>query len=571
MRDGVRIAVELWLPPSAEDGEKFPAIVWFTRYWRAGMESQAGGNHSPRLGDLMNAAGYVFAHVDARGSGASFGQRFVEYPDEEVRDAGEIIEWLSAQTWSNGRIGTDGISYTGNTAELAAASNHGALKAATPRFTDFDNYAQIHFPGGLQSTAYLKDWGIFVKALDRNDIETLHAIDNMPTYKAMLGVKPVDNDPDQALLRECIKDHVHNVYFVDHGRNWLFRDDLAGITPDGERIARRPLFTYRDEIESAQIPMMHWAGWLDSGTADGALARFATFKAPNLTIIGPWNHGAITSANVFAAEPGPPVPSIQEQWQQVFSFFEPYLKNGTAAPIMRVVRYFTMGRDEWHTTDVWPPRGITYKPWYCSNHEQLDVQPQTELGSEDRYAIDFEAASGKTTRWSTSMGGTPVDYGDRTTADALLLCYTSSPLKSPLEITGHPVVTLYVSSTHTDGAFIVYLESVAPSGRVTYLTEGMLRAIHRKISDAPPYENFGPYHSFLRQHAMPLVPGEVAELSFKLFPTSVEVPAGHALRIAIAGHDKDTFVRVPETGSPLIQLHRGGACPSRIELPIRQA
>jgi putative CocE/NonD family hydrolase len=211
----------------------------------------------------------------------------VDYPDEEVRDSGEIIAWLSAQSWSNGRVATDGISYTGNTAELAAVPNHPALKAATPRFTDFDNYTQIHFPGGLQSRLYLANWGTFVKALDRNDVETLHSIPNMASYRRWLGIKPVDEDVDGMLLKAAIDDHKHNVYFVDHGRDWLFRDDLCGITPNGERIDRRPLFTYGREIERAQIPMMHWAGWLDSGTADGALARFASFDAPNVTVIGP--------------------------------------------------------------------------------------------------------------------------------------------------------------------------------------------------------------------------------------------------------------------------------------------
>jgi uncharacterized protein len=40
-------------------------------------------------------------------------------------------------------------------------------------------------------------------------------------------------------------------------------------------------------------------------------------------------------------------------------------------------------------------------------------------------------------------------------------------------------VTLYIASTAEDVAFHIYLEDVAPGGHVTYLTEGVLRAIHR--------------------------------------------------------------------------------------------
>ena len=72
-------------------------------------------------------------------------------------------------------------------------------------------------------------------------------------------------------------------------------------------------------------------------------------------------------------------------------------------------------------------------------------------------------------------------------------------MQADVEITGNPIVTLYVSSTTPDAAFHVYLEDVAPDGTVTYITEGMLRAINRKVSnEEPPYVQFGPYHSLER-------------------------------------------------------------------------
>jgi putative CocE/NonD family hydrolase len=79
-----------------------------------------------------------------------------------------------------------------------------------------------------------------------------------------------------------------------------------------------------------------------------------------------------------------------------------------------------------------------------------------------------------------------VFYGDRAEADRRLLTYTSAPLTDDVEITGHPVVTLYVASTATDGAFYVYLEDVDENGRVTYVTEGQLRALHRRLTDRDP-------------------------------------------------------------------------------------
>ena len=128
-----------------------------------------------------------------------------------------------------------------------------------------------------------------------------------------------------------------------------------------------------------------------------------------------------------------------------------------------------------------------------------------------------------------------------------------------------------MTSTATDGAFFIYLEDVDTSGKVTYITEGQLRAIHRKISaDSPPYKLLVPYHSFKRKDAMPLMPGEIAELKFGLLPTSVLIKKDHRIRIAIAGHDKDTFARIPPEGTPLITVIRNKSHASYIDLPVIQ-
>ena len=67
---------------------------------------------------------------------------------------------------------------------------------------------------------------------------------------------------------------------------------------------------------------------------------------------------------------------------------------------------------------------------------------------------------------------------------------------------------------------------------------------------------------------MPLVPGQVAELKFGLQPISVLVKKGHRLRVAIAGHDKDTFIRVPAEGTPTVAVQRNSRGLSMIDLPV---
>ncbi|MBT9137107.1 MAG: putative serine esterase [Firmicutes bacterium] len=96
-----------------------------------------------------------------------------------------------------------------------------------------------------------------------------------------------------------------------------------------------------------------------------------------------------------------------------------------------------------------------------------------------------------------------------------------------METTGYPVVTLCVSSTEDDATFFVYLEDVDESGVVRYITEGILREVHRRLSDeTPSCFSPGPYRTFKRRDLAPLPPGETVELSFALLPTSVLLRRG---------------------------------------------
>jgi hypothetical protein len=103
---------------------------------------------------------------------------------------------------------------------------------------------------------------------------------------------------------------------------------------------------------------------------------------------------------------------------------------------------------------------------------------------------------------------------------------------------------------------------------VTYVTEGQLRGIHRKVSSDPPYRVVYPYHSLRKADAAPLVPGEMTTLTFGLIPTSVVFKRGHRIRVALAGSDKDTFARVPKNQTPVWTVSRSRTSASFIELPV---
>ena len=144
------------------------------------------------------------------------------------------------------------------------------------------------------------------------------------------------------------------------------------------------------------------------------------------------------------------------------------------------------------------------------------------------------------------------------------------PLAADHELSGHPCVTMHLSASEADAALHVYLEDLAPDGTCRYVTEGMLRALHRKECAAPKqHQVVGPYRSYTRADASPLAPGDVATLRFSLLPTSWRAAAGHRLRVAIAGADADNFGQVPHGRPPVLSIRRGGVHASSIVLPLR--
>ena len=567
MRDGVKIAIDLCLPKDLPAETKLPAILIMARYWRSfatRTPDQPGkvplGPRDP-IADFLIKHGYAVVLVDVRGSGASFGTwEYVTSPTE-MADMAEVAAWAAQQPWCDGPVGAVGISYEGSTAELLAAGGEPAVRAIVSQETEFDLYTDIVFPGGIRNEWFIETWNDTNLQLDRNKVPKAWG------WSARLfvtGVRPVDKQQLQAAIEE----HKQNPDVHAAVGGITYRDDLFGAT--GATLDEMSFFNHRAAAERSGVAIFSWASWLDGNTANAVLHRFINLNNPQVAVIGAWSHNMKTHASPYAEPKAQPVPDQNSQWREVFSFFDHHLlvqKDNRFEE--KVLYYFTLGVEKWQKTAVWPPEGTQTQRWYMEENGKLSTDEPTIDNGQDSYKVDLQATSGTQNRWHTPDGMTPVIYKDRAKADQKLLTYTSEPLPADVEITGHPLVTLHVTSTATDGAFYGYLEEVDHKGVVTYLTEGQLRAIHRKISSAsPPYRTFGPYHSFQKKDASPLVPGEVTEISFALIPTSVQIRKGHRLRIAIAGHDKDTFAPVPEGEIPTITIQRNASFASYVELPV---
>ena len=232
------------------------------------------------------------------------------------------------------------------------------------------------------------------------------------------------------------------------------------------------------------------------------------------------------------------------------------------------IHYFTMGEGRWKAADHWPPQA-TKVPYYFSGNHQLTTVPPTGSNGADIYQVDVTAGTGPQSRWHTLLGRPIMNpYPDRELQGQKLLLYTSPTLEYDLEVTGHPMVSLWVSSTATDGNFFLYLEDVNEAGEVSYVTEGLLRALHRhRSTDTPPYQDVVPYRSFQRKDGKPLSPGKITHLEFELLPTSYLFKKGHRIRVALAGADKDHFPLIPPS-PPTLTYYRNATFPSHVILPV---
>ncbi len=568
VRDGVKIAATICLPKGLSPDSKIPAVITQTRYWRAMelripfrwiLDSMATNAPNP---EVVTSRGYALIYTDVRGCGASFGSRITPFSEDEVKDGYDITDWIIKQPWSDGNVVSKGISYTGTTAELFARNNHQAIKAVIPGHGFWDPYTDVAFPGGCFDNAFIQLWSFLGKNLDLNNPRVFRQI-RPEAWLLTKGVKPVKSDKDLKFFHEALGQHDANMYVYEHTLTENFRDDQI---LDGSSFDDFSIFDRKDEIERSNVPVLAWCSWLDSGYCDAIIHRFMNLSNPQIAILGDWTHGAVEPANQFFPSRTSVTPTPKDKVNAWMNFFDKCIYSGGIQG--QVIYYYTLVEEQWKKSNVWPPIGHDYQKWYFSEKFTLArKKPENDIG-EDIYKINFRATTGRNNRWWALLG-LPITYENRAKVDEKLLCYTSQSFEEDTEITGQIILCLYLASTHEDGAVFAYFEDIDEEGNITYITDGQFRLIHRKVlSKEPPYKILIPYHSYKKEDSAPLIPGEITEVKFGFHVTSVLIKKGHKIKIAIAGADKDTFLRYPSEGKPTITISRNSVNSSYLDIPI---
>jgi hypothetical protein len=574
MADGCRLAVDIHLPAATPSGHapptRFPTICVFTPYYRrfALAPGARGTEPSPNIfkyRDMFVPRGYALVVVDVRGTGASFGTRDSFRSPKERDDSRAVADWIVGEPWSDGRIGATGISYLGAAADFFASTGHPAVKAIAPLFSVWDTYGDHYYPGGVLLTGLAETYEKLIRALDedRRDILRTFAYYADPN---LAGPCPVDEDTDGSVVRAAVAEHRANFRMPDFITEFRFKEEPLPYDASFSSASFSP-YHYAHGIRP-DVAVYSVSGWMDgAGYTNGAISRHLTLPNPHkYLLLGPWDHGARVNVSPWRAQVEPEFPLMAE----VLRFFDQHLAGIDAGLTAEApVHYFTLGEEAWHAAEQWPPIGEAPARLFLASAETLGRD--TGAPGSDSYKVDFSFGTGSHTRYERIAAIDNRDYyGDWHGRDAALLRYTSMPLEADAELTGHVSAELWLSSSEPDAAIHLYLTEVEADGRERYVTEGVLRALHRKDApDTPAHRTKWPTHSFRRQDAAPLKPGEATRLTIALLPTSWHLRKGSRLRLAIAGADADHYAQVPHGRPPTLTLHHGGAQVSRLELPLR--
>jgi putative CocE/NonD family hydrolase len=499
--------------------------------------------------------GYAVIVVERPGTGASFGVMNASF-EVGAKEVNEILNWIAAQNWCDGNIGMYGDSFQAMIQFAAAATGNPYLKALFPTSSGFDMYSAVTYPGGVLNKTFASFFSWSTSFLEQ-----------LPT--------PVDSDRDGSMLAQAQKERSGStlakqseVWF----RKFPFRDS---VTSDGNRIWEGPgnLYPLLDRINRSGIPVYMTTGWYDlfSGAGDMFL-WYANLTVPRRLLVRPADHSQVEK-NQFDLD-------FEAEVHRWFDYWLKGIDNG----IMKEppIYYYVMGdskKDAWRTSAQWPLGNEKLTAFYLAqgktgsiasiNDGFLRPDPPDQQEAADAYAVDYSTTSGKYSRWYAVNW--PRNYPDMQSNDQKALTYTTLPLETDVETTGHPVAHLWLTTNAPDLDVFVYLEEVEGSGKSTYLSEGNLRASHRKVGRAP-YHNLGlPYHSHYQTDSELIPDGNPVELVFSLLPVSYQFHKGNRIRITIAFADADNFETPVIDPAPKLQLLRDINHPSFIQFPIVQS
>jgi len=550
MRDGIKLFTRVYTPK--DDSQAWPILLTRTPY---DLKPYGADNYSDPGGAFETFAKDTFILVtqDVRGRYGSEGEFVHVRPFnpkkgprdiDESTDAWDTIDWLVKNVpGNNGKVGVFGISYPGFYTAMGMIDSHPALKAASPQapVTDWFVGDDLHHNGAFLLS---QNFGFFYYFAQRAD-DPLHEDTkdfHFPTpdgYNFFLRMGPLINSD--------------RLYFKGCSPAW--KEFLEHSTYDSWWQARN----MRPHLKNVRCAVMTVGGWFDAEDLFGPLETYRWTEQlnpgiTNLLVMGPWAHGEWGGG---AGDRLGPI-SFHAKTGEFFRekielpFFRRYLKGDNSVAAAKV-QVFETGTDQWRRFDAWPPASVTRRTLYFHPRGALSFEPPAAKNDEfDEYISDpakpVPFTQEPTTGYPRSY---PIEDQRFAASRTDVLVYETDPLPEDLTLAGPLQARLHVSTTGTDGDWVVKLIDVYPGdypdpdpnpgnvklGGCQQLVRGdVLRGRFRNSLEKPE----------------PFVPGQVTPLQFTLPDIFHTFRSGHRLMVQVQSswfplvdRNPQTFVEIP--------------------------
>ncbi len=551
MRDGVVLRADVLHPKSAGP---FPVLVYRTPYGKENAQRD--------YTTFVHAAerGYAVVVQDVRGRYESAGE-FLPY-QQEGKDGYDTIEWAAKQPWSNGAVGTFGLSYPGAVQWLAAVENPPHLKAMVPAMT-FSSAQNFFYAGGAWDMSWI-EWIWFNIAPDAR------AKKNLPGPRTEKEAAAAWKQDGQRMLSQLPLAEL---------------PDLKSVAPYYYEWLRHPFedrwwdwCDLRNKYDRVHAAVLNLSGWYDDNYGpEGATTNFLGLlksrsgqpHAQAHLLLGPWVHGVDSTQKARAGERKFPPSAVIDYDEVVLRFLDQYVRgidNGIDKE--KPIRYYVMGANQWREADSWPP-AATETPYY------LDVPASPTKRSTGLNELSTTPPkSGRAFGVLISKPESPVtnryqmsgahDYRELTRRK-YVATFDSPPLRQDLEVTGSIQADMFIACDCRDMDLWVRLLDVAADGTALNVMSPGLDVLRASYRD-------------LKRGRQLLQRGQVYELKLTNLITSNTFRKGHRIRIQISASFFPNFSRNLQTGEleqvsdkmqkANIRIYHDQSHPSRIVLPV---
>jgi putative CocE/NonD family hydrolase len=579
MRDGVRLATDVYRPRT---DAPVPIVFSKTPY---NFNSYRDGQLSTRTLSAAHEAvkrGYAYVVQNERGRFFSEGEWDILGPP--ITDGDDALTWMGEQPWSNGKVGTLGCSSTAEWQMAVASLDNPAHAAMVPqgfgagvgRVGPYHEQGNWYRGGAEQMLFFAWLYGnqnnqrpMFPADMSREDlIRVSRYFDLAPEMPQV--------DWGEALRHLPLVDIMKNV----DGPKGIF-EDMIKRTPDDPAWYRGGL--YHDDMPFG-VPSLWFMSWYDVSVGPNlALFNHVRENAEDpevrdnqFAVIAPVTHCGYTRTQNPTIVGDRDVGDARfDYMEMVYDWFDYWLKgedNGFTERTPRV-RYYTMGLNEWQSSETWPPEGAETLTYYLgsgggANSLFGDGVLTLEGGANDtpdRFTYDpmnpVPSHGGNVCCTGNAVRAGSLDQQQMETRHDILV-YTSEPLDEGIEVSGPVEVTLFVSSDVKDTDFTVKLVDVYPDGRAYNLDETIQPVRYREGYDRQVF----------------MERGQVYEVTLSPMTTSNYFAPGHRIRIEVSSSNFPRFTRNLNTGGRNWDeteavvahnvVHHSQEYPSRVRLSV---